>query len=307
MSRCWIIAPVESKNAELFDKVWQFDLSNKIISIGWRELGDISSMSRDALSNAVAATYPDKPPSTKGLIVNMLWAFYHEIGLGDSVIARRGRKTLAAVGKVTRTAFYEPGRNPSSHPNFLEVDWQEQPRDKVFPALVFPMHTLTELSDIRYRDLVEGSGVSAVISEPTEAADQVDEYAFVLEKYLEDFIVGNFDMIFKGRLRIYEDAEGNDGQQYSTEIGPIDILAVEPESDSFSVIELKKGRPSDQVVGQILRYMGWVKKNLCKEGQAVKGLVICRDPDPKLSYALEMTNNIDVRYYSVSFKLREAP
>lgn len=73
------------------------------------------------------------------------------------------------------------------------------------------------------------------------------------------------------------------------------------------MIELKKGRPSDQVVGQILRYMGWVKRNLCKEGQPVKGLVICRDPDMKLSYALEMTNNIGVQYYSVSFKLRETP
>jgi hypothetical protein len=53
--------------------------------------------------------------------------------------------------------------------------------------------------------------------------------------------------------------------------------------------------------------MGWVKKNLCTHGQSVKGLVICRDYDPKLTYALEMTNNIDVRYYSVSFKLTEAP
>ena len=61
------------------------------------------------------------------------------------------------------------------------------------------------------------------------------------------------------------------------------------------------------MVGQVLRYMGWVKKNLCGNGQAVKGLVICRDPDPKLSYAIEMTNNIDVKYYSDSFKLRAAP
>lgn len=61
------------------------------------------------------------------------------------------------------------------------------------------------------------------------------------------------------------------------------------------------------MIGQILRYMGWVKKNLCKEDQRVKGLVICRDPDPKLSYALDMTNNIVVQYYRVSFKLRETP
>jgi restriction system protein len=99
----------------------------------------------------------------------------------------------------------------------------------------------------------------------------------------------------------------DDGRQYPTDIGPIDILAFEPKSNSFVVIELKKGRPSDQVIGQILRYMGWVKKQLCKEGQGVKGLVICRDPDLKLSYALEMTNNINVQYYKMSFKLTETP
>jgi restriction system protein len=167
------------------------------------------------------------------------------------------------------------------------------------------MHTLTRISEVQYRDLLEGSGISTVI--PDQPNESIDQNAFVLEKYLEDFIVSNFGTIFKGNLRIYEDSEGADGQQYDTDIGPIDILAVEPKSNSFVVIELKKGRPSDQVVGQILRYMGWVKRNLCKDNQGVKGLVICREPDEKLSYALDMINNIDVRYYSVSFSLREAP
>jgi restriction system protein len=310
MPRYWVIAPVESKPPELFENVWQFDVANNLISIGWSGLGDVSKMSREEISEAVASAYPDKPPPTRGLIVNMFWAFYHEISPGDFVIARRGRKTLAAVGKVLQTSVYAPGRNPClasadySHPNFLEVQWQEQPRDKVFPTLVFPMYTLAELSEDQYHNLVQGSG-PPVTSEPAEAIE--DASAFVLEKYLEDFIVSNFETIFKAKLEIYEDAEGNEGQQYATDIGPIDILAVEPKSNSFVVIELKKGRPADQVVGQILRYMGWVKKNLCKDGQGVKGLIICRDPDPKLSYALDMTTNIDVRYYSVSFKLSEAP
>ena len=306
MPRCWVIAPVESKPPELFDKVWEFDLDNNLISIGWNQLGDVSKMSREELSEAVASTYADKPPATKSLYANMIWAFYHEIGPGDFVISRRGRKTLAAVGKVSRPAFYAPGKSPAHrHPNFLEVSWQEQPRDKVFLSVVFPMPTLGELSEAPFRNLLEGSGVQPVSSEAPEAIE--DPNAFVLEKYLEDFIVGNFHTIFQGQLKIYEDAEGNDGQQYATGIGPIDILAVEPKSKSFVVIELKKGRPSDSVIGQVLRYMGWVKQNLCTSGQAVKGLIICRDPDPKLAYALEMTNNIDVRYYSVSFKLREAP
>jgi restriction system protein len=306
MPRYWVIAPFESQPPEQYDKVWQFDLANNIISIGWQQLGNVSKMSREELSMAVASTYPDKPAGTKGLYANMVWAFYHEICPGDFILARRGRKTLAAVGKVSQLAFYAPGKCPfHEHPNFLGVSWQEQPCNKVFPEIVFPMPTLGELSDVQFRNFLEGSGLQPISSEALEATE--DPSAFVLEKYLEDFIVGNFQMIFKGELKIYEDADRNDGQQYVTDIGPIDILAFEPKSNSFVVIELKKGRPSDQVIGQILRYMGWVKQNLCLGGQAIKGLIICRDPDPKLTYALEMTNNIDVRYYSVSFKLRETP
>lgn len=306
MPRYWVIAPVESTNQEQFDKVWNFDINNGAISIGWHQLGDISRLNREELSQAIASTYPDKPPATRSLYRNMLWAFYHEIVPGDFVIARRGLKTLAGVGRVVQPAVYSPGRNPAiPHPNFLSVEWNDQPRDKTFSTLVFLRQTLAEISESAYRSLLGGSGIPPLELEPSEAVEDAGE--FVLEKYLEDFIVSNFDAIFKGALRIYQDAEGEIGQQFQTdEIGRIDILAIDPTSDSFVVIELKKGRPSDQVVGQTLRYMGWVKKNLCKEGQGVRGLVICRDRDPKLSYALEMTPSIDVRYYNVSFKLSEA-
>lgn len=306
MSRHWVIAPVESKPAEVFDKVWQFDLANGLISIGWQNLGDVSRMSRDELIQAVASAYPDKPQQTKGLIANMLWSFYHEIRPGDFLIARRGRKVLAAVGEVIEAAVHTPGRNPAhGHRGYLKISWRDQPRNKAFPTVVFPMHTLAELSREEFDNFLSGSGL--LVEAPVPAEPLEDPNAFVLEKYLEDFVVSNFDTIFKGQLKIYEDTEGNEGQQYATDIGPIDILAFDQSSRSFVVIELKKGRPSDQVVGQVLRYMGWVKKNLCANGQGVKGLVICRDLDPKLSYALEMTNGIDVRYYSVSFKLKEAP
>jgi restriction system protein len=297
MPRYWIIAPVSAESPDLFDKVWQFDLANNFISIGWARLGDVSKMSRQELFEAVASTYPER---AQGLVTNMIWAFYHEIGPGDFVIARRGLKILVAVGKVTQSAVYSPGKIPHiDHANILGVSWQEFPRDKAFPSIVFRRQTVIEISDENFHKLVEGA------TPPPQPSEEIeDPQAFVLEKYLEDFIVGNFHAIFKGDLRIYEDSEGN-GQQYETDVGPIDILAVEPKSKSFVVIELKKGRPSDQVVGQVLRYMGWVKRNLCNDGQAVKGLVICRDPDPRLSYALEMTKDIDVRYYTVSFKLAE--
>ena len=273
-------------------------------------LGDVSTMDRQTLSNAVAQRFPDSPLATKSLFTNMLWAFHHEISPGDIVLARRGRKTLAAVGTVTKSGYYTPGKNPhlsaptNSHPSFIDVVWKETPRDITFSSIVFPMHTLSELTEAQHLNLLGGAGSPQPISEPREPIE--DTSAFVLEKYLEDFIVNNFTTIFKGELALFEDDEGSDGQQYTTDIGPIDILAVERTTKSFVVIELKKGRPSDQVVGQILRYMGWVKEKLCVEGQDVKGLVICNEQDPRLTYALSMTNNVHIKYYSVSFKLKDA-
>lgn len=99
------------------------------------------------------------------------------------------------------------------------------------------------------------------------------------------------------------DEEGNIGQQYPTEIGNIDILAKDPTSNSYMVIELKKGRESDRVVGQILRYMGWVKENLCQEHEKVQGLIICGERDERLDYALQMVENISLKFYRIDFEL----
>lgn len=303
MPRYWVIAPFEANPSDAFEKVWRFDVTNEMISIGWQELGDVSGATREALVAKVATMYPGKPRATQTLYANMLWNFFHEIVPGDSVVARRGRKMLAGIGTVTQRAIFAPGKNPhAGHANFLRVAWQDQPRDKSFVEIVFPMHTLAELSETAYLALVAGSPAPSVTALPVE-----DPSEFVLEKYLEDFIVSNFDSIFKGQLRIYQDADGNSGQQYTTDIGPIDILAVEPSTNSVVVIELKKGRPSDQVVGQTLRYMGWVSENICEPGQPVKGLVICREPDVKLRYALKLVQAISVQYYKVSFRLSAAP
>jgi restriction system protein len=300
MAKYWIIAPGENTNGFIFNELWQFDLSNDLISIGWSELGDLSKKEKKDILEMVSVAFPDKPAHTKSLIVNMLWSFYNEIELGDVIIARKGRKELAGVGIVMRKAYYAPNTNPLiSHSHFLNVKWKDTPRNISFPFIVFPMHTLSEFSEEKYRELVSGIDISVL-----ESSDIIeDRMEFVLEKYLEEFIVSNFKSIFKDAYYIFQGPET--GRQYSTDIGSIDILAVERESNNFVVIELKKGQPSDKVVGQILRYMGWVKHHLCVNGELVKGLIISKEPDEKLKYALKATYNVNIQYYSVSFKLTE--
>ncbi len=309
MSRYWVIAPFSSESPIIWEKVWEYDLSNKVISLGWNALGDISSLNEDDLRALVESTYSDS--SAPGLIIGMLWNFYNNIAKGDIVIARKGRKQIAAVGTVTKTAYFSQTENAEavgseySHGHYIGVNWHETPRDIEFDRIIFGMQALHGISESKFNDLISDSEEKGELFFPEDVENQTE---FVFEKYLEEFIVSNFTQVFGEKLILYKDPEEKViAKQYGTDVGDIDILAWEPSTKSFIVIELKKGRGSDKVVGQILRYMGWVSEHLCNSGELVKGLIICRDQDIKLSYALNPVKNISVKYYRVDFTLRDTP
>lgn len=74
------------------------------------------------------------------------------------------------------------------------------------------------------------------------------------------------------------------GRQYPTEIGRIDLLAKNIKTGEYVVIELKRDRVADKVIGQCLRYMGWVHLNLSKN-KTVKGIIVANKIEPELEYA----------------------
>jgi hypothetical protein len=133
-----------------------------------------------------------------------------------------------------------------------------------------------------------------------QAKDEVLE--FPLEEYLENFIVKNWNNINFGEpLILYIDDEGTPAQQYPTSEGFIDLLAKDADGN-IVVIELKKGRSNQQVVGQILSYVGWVKNNLIEEGQKVRGIIIAADGNQALLNAVSTVSDfISVKYYRVKF------
>jgi restriction system protein len=130
---------------------------------------------------------------------------------------------------------------------------------------------------------------------------------FVLEKHLEDFLVKNWNQTHLGKdYDIFEDDGELVGQQYPSDTGPIDILAVSKDKKELLVVELKKGRASDSVIGQIQRYMGYVLEELAEEGQVVKGIIIALEDDLRIRRALAVTSNIEFFRYQVSFNLFKA-
>jgi restriction system protein len=155
--------------------------------------------------------------------------------------------------------------------------------------------------------LITGSPSPAPAAFETSEGLVEDPLAFAMEKHLEDFLVSNWNQTELGRdFDIFTDEEEKVGQQYQTDTGAMDILAVSKDRKRLLVVELKKGRASDAVVGQILRYMGYVQDELAEDGQAVEGAVIALDDDQRIRRALAVVPSIRFFRYKVSFQLLPA-
>lgn len=130
------------------------------------------------------------------------------------------------------------------------------------------------------------------------------QQSFLFEKHLEDFIFRNWRSLPIGnQYDIYEEGGELLGRQFSTQIGPIDLLGLSKDKSEFLVLELKRDRASDKVVGQTLRYMGWIKEHMCTPVQDVKGCIIAQAEDQKLTYALKQVPSIRFMKYEVDFRL----
>ena len=83
----------------------------------------------------------------------------------------------------------------------------------------------------------------------------------------------------------------------------IDILAKEKSTGAFVVIELKRNQTSDDTVGQLARYMGWISEKY--ETTNVSGIIVAGSYDRKLDYAMKMLPACKVFLYKVNFSLEE--
>lgn len=148
-----------------------------------------------------------------------------------------------------------------------------------------------------------GDAVVGSSADDDQTSD-TDLVSFALEAHLRDFIVENVEKVQVGgsHLRLYTDANG-DGREYRTAVGTIDILAVD-DVGNFFVFELKLDRGPDRALGQLTRYMGWVKVNLAAERE-VRGVIVARSIDEKLRYAASVIPNVYLLEYEVEFRLHD--
>ena len=131
--------------------------------------------------------------------------------------------------------------------------------------------------------------------------------SFALERQLEEFLLENWNRTPLAKewaiFTTPDDPEA--GNQYPTDVGRIDILAIHKTQPRFLVVELKRNQSTDQTVGQALRYVGWVKKHLAKDGQSVEALIVAHKVETAARYAILTLPNVMMMTYEVEFRLKD--
>ncbi|AMU85995.1 endonuclease NucS domain-containing protein [Dehalococcoides mccartyi] len=248
--------------------------------------------------------HPDKTKVSAGLACGALWTVAKFLNKGDIVLCPNGTGSYL-VGEVIEDYSYHPGevlphrRAVRWYPNLIE-------RTALSQALQYSTGSIGTVSNItKFADeiekLISGNTSPTIVSTDDTVEDPS---TFALEEHLEEFLIQNWKQTeFGKKYDVYEEDGELVGQQYPSDTGPIDILAISKDKKELLVVELKRGRASDHVVGQVQRYMGYVQQELAEEGQSVKGVIVALEDDIRIRRALSVAPNIEFYRYQVSFKL----
>jgi restriction system protein len=249
--------------------------------------------------------HPGASAVAAGLACGMLWTVGQGMKAGDIVLCPNPDKATFLLGEIASDYYAAP---EDILPQRRKVRWSDQ------------VVSRAEMSDDLWRS-IRGPGTVVLVDEYADEIERLiegvpgplivatsdaieDASTFALEKHLEDFLVTNWPQTAIGRdYDIFTEDGEQIGQQYPSDTGPIDILAISKDRKTLLVVELKRGRASDVVVGQIQRYMGFVQSDLAKDGQIVRGVIIAMEDDLRLRRALSVTDRIEFYRYQVSFRL----
>ena len=251
--------------------------------------------------------YPGKSKVSAGLSCGALWTVTKGLKRGDIIISPDGTGKYH-IAEILDEYSYHPGQ---ILPHRRTVRWFEQTieRAEMSDSLKNSTGSIGTTSDItnyitELEGLIGGKKPPTIVSTDETVEDPT---VFALEKHLEDFLVANWKQTeLCKNYSIYEEGGELIGKQYPTDTGFIDILAISKDKKELLIVELKKGRASDNVVGQIQRYMGYVFEELAEQGQTVRGVIIALEDDNRIRRALAVAPNIEFYRYEVSFKLFKA-
>lgn len=160
-----------------------------------------------------------------------------------------------------------------------------------------------EFSRLLYHVFPKDNGsFSEKLSETEEVEDQYFE-ALEVQHY-QSLLHRNIHRLFPNLKYFDEEEQIRKNGQYDTQtVGIMDMVCVD-DKGNFVVIEVKR-QATDKTIGQIFRYMGWVKEELCKDGQEVRGIIVAERKDIHLEFALKVIPNVKFMKLNLSITLKD--
>jgi hypothetical protein len=153
-----------------------------------------------------------------------------------------------------------------------------------------------------YEAIVEWDKEAPVVVSLPEPYEETLRQYIVKKSIADKSLAKILDDRYKD-YKLYEDANGKTGELYNTPIGQIDILYHNEKTGNFLVVELKRtSETSDDAVGQIARYIGWVQENLAKQNN-VQAIIIAQSASEELRYAVRAMKDCKFAMYEVKFNI----
>ncbi|MCL9815279.1 hypothetical protein [Natranaeroarchaeum aerophilus] len=230
-----------------------------------------------------------------------------------------GKATISAVLVTTYPEKYGVWNNRSEEalkqldlwPDFEYGSDFGQRYDRVNKVLLDLSNELNQ--DLWELDALLGYLVD-IEEDPQEGLEDAESTGeFVKEKHLQQYLVNHWGQIdLSEQWMIYSDADDPEaGVEFSTGIGRPDILLTHTSEERVCILELKKGRTSDRAVGQLLRYVGWVRDHLedledVSADADVEGRLIVSEPSEKLEYAISVVPELTLYEYGMEVTLNQS-
>ena len=140
---------------------------------------------------------------------------------------------------------------------------------------------------------------STLQAEATKSPES--ESHFTYEHDLRDFLARNLHLNQSG-LSLYEQ-EGVTGVEFPAGGRFIDILAVDAKG-GLVVIELKVSKGYHRVVGQLLRYVGWIERHHAEPNQLVRGIIVAKLISEDLKLACSRLRDVHLVEYALAVTLK---
>lgn len=279
------------------------------VGIGY-DMPSLAHIGGSDTKESIRALYQSAhPAASKQSIASGSGAVFRFLSIlqkGDILLVPLGDGTYK-IGELDGDYYYAGEHEILPHRR--RVRWYATlDKEKCSESLKNTLGAIGTISDVTHQSAEIDALVSGEEIRVESIQSSVDQAEFALEKHLEDFLVENWgNTEFGKEYDLFTDEDGEvTAQQFQTEVGPLDVIAMKKDKSEILILELKKGRSGDAVVGQMLRYLTAVKKEVAEPGQKIRAVILTGQDDKKIRYALESLNGlVEFMVYRISFSLNK--